>query len=369
MFVVITISIISFILACLSSRKDAKSDQCLKIAFVLLTSIQCIQYHYGTDYEGYYFNYLHDYNGNVINLIKQGYFKEPLWAFLNWALPKPYGFFVLVSFFALIQNRIYYIFIKNNVEVRYRWLAMFIYIFTTSYYLLNFSMLRQGFAIALVIFAGLKACEDKRVMAFTLVIIAALIHNSAIIFLPALLFAFYEVKYMRILVLLYVAFAYALFLSKDLIETGFLVFAEDDNQLSQYSLYASRIEAVDTGLGMGFILNSLVYIIMLWCLLRHSDQLTKSQKFFLMAASVSICFTPLQLTISGIAGRLGYYFSAFQIAAVPIAYSMLKPKKLRLMAMFILVFMTFNSYRNFYNSEDAKLSYVKPYRTIFSVLL
>ena len=56
---------------------------------------------------------------------------------------------MMVAVLNVIQNVIYYKFIKANVERTWWPIAVFIYLFSTSFYLLNFSMMRQGLVIAI----------------------------------------------------------------------------------------------------------------------------------------------------------------------------------------------------------------------------
>ena len=148
MNVVVPISIICFFLAIQASRNRLKSG--LELSFIALTVIGAIHYDYGNDYTNYLykFNESKDLSFGMDDIIN--FFRDPGWIVLC-ILFRPLGFFSMVIFLNIFQNLVYYGLIKTLVKREWWWLAVFIYIFSTNLYLINFSLMRQGLAITLII--------------------------------------------------------------------------------------------------------------------------------------------------------------------------------------------------------------------------
>ena len=182
-------SILAVFLTYLSKYKGL--EQLYNLSFVLVTIVACVHYNFGTDYPTYYEIFLRvnqSYDISSLSFASDLYV-EPGWAFINYIFSLfgvPLGFFLMVAVLSIIQNAIYYKLIKNYVTSNSRWFAMAIYLFSSTLYILNFSMMRQGFAVSLVAMALMFLCEKRFVLSILMNIFAALIHTSALIFLPFL---------------------------------------------------------------------------------------------------------------------------------------------------------------------------------------
>ena len=119
---------------------------------------------------------------------------------------------MMVAVLNVIQNVIVYKQIKNNVERKWWPLAIFVYLFFTSFYVLNFSMMRQGLVICL--FLGVWGCiKDKKcIRAFLILLLGTAIHKSALILLPFAFVGLLPIKKGRIMVLLYLALYFAIWI-------------------------------------------------------------------------------------------------------------------------------------------------------------
>ena len=136
MFVVVSTSFIAILLAYLSRYKDCKKG--LEWGFVIVTFIACIHYNYGNDYENYIALWQDIRVQNFQQLFSYGFKVEPGWVFLNRLFGFEGGFYFLVAILSIIQNYIYYRFIKEFVPRNWYWLAMLLYLCDTSLYVLNF---------------------------------------------------------------------------------------------------------------------------------------------------------------------------------------------------------------------------------------
>ena len=106
-----------------------------------------IHYDYGNDYMPYYnvYKQVTSYRFDLSGILAGDYFREPGWVLLCWFFKPIGGFFMMVAVLNLIENMLVYRTIKIYVEKKWWPLSVFIYLFSTSLYLLNFSMMRQKF--------------------------------------------------------------------------------------------------------------------------------------------------------------------------------------------------------------------------------
>ena len=367
MFLVTVISLIAVLLSYIS--KQRKYDSLFKIAFILITYIACIHYNFGTDYESYYriYNEINSSFDLKFFSVTEDYGIEPLWAFLNLVFSTfgdPIGFFMMVAFLNVVQNLIYYKLINKYVDPKNRWLAMLIYLFSTNFYLLNFSMIRQGFAISIVVLSVIYLLEDKYIKSILLVFIAGLIHTSAFIILPFLLLRLVKMENSKIIVLAlwgaFVVFLMFSSLASSMIFSilGSAIFGGYENYSSTYS---------GTGLGLGVALDSVAYIATSYILLSDSAKMTYSHKIMSILMFVSFVILPFLQYIM-ILGRIAFYFNVFSIVVLPMVYSCMKIKPIRLICMFIYLFMLCYNYIDFFNPSHWAYQGFKTYHTIFEVL-
>lgn len=114
MIVLIIASIIALLCVYLKQRK--KYVYGLEAAFIITTILAAIHYDFGPDYMVYY-NFFNNWTRDVelsFNLSDmQEVFKDPGWVILC-LLFKPIGFFGMVAVLSVVQNYIYYSFIKKR---------------------------------------------------------------------------------------------------------------------------------------------------------------------------------------------------------------------------------------------------------------
>lgn len=301
--------------------------------------------------------------------IGHGAFKDIGWVLLQRLFPGEYGFFLFVAIISIIQNYIYYALIKDYVVRKDRWKAMAIYLFTTSYYAVNFSAIRQGFAVSLFVWAVLLASKDKLWLAIAITLAAASIHASAIVFLPFLFLSKLKLKHGRLYAVLFSFVAAVLYLSTTLLKSIYTKIIGFFPLLSRnYGHYIEVMSATGDSLGFGFLLNSIMYIIMIYFIYKRFEEFTKEQKIFLLLISVSFWLIPFSIQISGIISRLGTYFTVFEIAAVPLVYSKIRNNLIRKSVGFIYTFMMLYGYYSFFFITEWSSESYAVFKTIFSVI-
>lgn len=366
MIIVISTSVIAVLFAYMSSIPKYKNLRLFQLAFIMITLIVCVRYNYGTDYESYYKSFsLTAHNPDVIRGIIEGRSRDPLWTLINWALPRQYGFFLLIAIIGATQNYIYYKFIINNVDPKDRWKALAIYLFTAEMYLYNFSMIRQGLAVALCVAATMCAGEKKYKRAIILIAIGVSIHITALIIVPFLLLSFTKLEKGKMIAIIYIVMNFALFFTSNFarnILNNVLSF-DMFNRFAEYRLTISATDSV----GLGFALGSIVYLVMIYFIAKRFNKFPFEQRLCMFMTCMSLPVVAFSLIFSSLMGRMGIYFTAFQMVTVPNVYKEIKNKIFKYPLVMIYVFMMFVGYINFFNQPWVVETY-KNYHTIFNRL-
>jgi hypothetical protein len=156
------------------------------LSAIPLFLLLALRYQVGTDYN--------TYSNAYISISRYSFFEAVPDGYVNWLgngfvfLCKTIALFAGSNYFwyhailaALAINCLYIAIFKNSVLPL---LSLFIYL-SDGYYYQLFNQSRQGLAI-LIVFISYKYIFDKKVLPFIItVLIAALVHPSALIFLPA----------------------------------------------------------------------------------------------------------------------------------------------------------------------------------------
>lgn len=336
-----------------------------RIAFFIITFIACIHYNFGTDYESYYDMYVTlSHNFSIENIFtSDNLFVEPGWAFLNLIFSgfgDPLGFILLVAFLNIIQNYIFYVLIKRYVNPKHRWLALIIYLFSSTFYILNFSMMRQGFAVSLIVLAVIFLVENKCIKGFIVVLLASLVHTSALIFIPVLLLKYFKLYNRKLLCILLWISVICMFFFNSLTSSlfNYLVVMEAFEDYQGYADFGS------TSIGIGFFLNSIPYVIISYMLLNRKLNLSRPIIVMSVIMFITLILVPFTLNITLI-GRLLYYFSVFAIVIIPNLYMRIKKPLIKYGITFIYLFMLLWGYSDFFKPSNwAYLGY-KTFHTIF----
>lgn len=364
MVIIVSVSVIAWILTCLDSLKLLKGG--LKLGFVLITIIAMIRYDYGNDYMNYYADFEEFVSLDFSDiLLFSDLFKDVGWSLFcsSLSILGPYGFFILVAFISVFTSIVYYKFIVENVDRKQYWLAMFIYLFTFDMFVLQLSMIRQGLAIALLILAYRYIGKGKLLFSLLLGLIAISFHKTSIIFLPFLLLG--RVQYEKIgkwisFVLLAVFILF--FASSSVIE---LIFG-DVMSLEIFSIYEESY-GMEEGNQMGIrrYFEFIPFFIALFYLGQKSN-VAKGNYYLVLLSTISTLLFPFT-TIIHLISRLCYYFNAFSIAAIPVTYYNIKNQCVRYT--FLFIYMGITLYIYYVRFDDSV--YTEPfahYKTIFSVL-
>jgi hypothetical protein len=289
------------------------------------------------------------------------------WAILNRLFGFSGGFFVLVALLNILQNYIYYYLIKKYVAPSNRWLAMLLYLCTSGLYLLNFSMMRQGLAVALFVAAILLLINRKLLYAILTLFIAINIHKTAVIGIPFLLLYFIPLKITRSISIIIATLGLILFFATSIASDLFISLISSVEILNQYEDMGEGLVAEES-LGLGFVLLHIPHLVFWYCLWSGTYFKNENEKLITTIAFFDILIIPFTYIGSAYMSRLEIYFLAFHVAVIPMLYSRLKNKTIRLSLKFIVVFMMLYTYRGFFQTSYWRDTFGGPFHTVFSLL-
>lgn len=374
MLIVISISVLAVVLSYLSYYRGIDRKSLFKLSFFLITFLQIIYFNYGNDYMGYYEAHSLYQIGikEMLHLksIGHGAFKDMGWAVISSCFPGNIGFFVMVGTISIIRNYIFYKFIIEYTEKKNRWKALTIYLFTSSFYLMNFSGIRQGLTVSICVLSVMLAVKRRcLILPIMLVIVSSTIHGSALVMLPFLFLTKLQFRNGKIYALLIGVTTIVLFsrisILNFLLHTAFNFVPSLE---SKYGHYLNDMASTKSSVGIGFLLNLVMYLIMLYNMIKKFDSFQKEYRIFIVLTSLGLMIIPFQLHLSGLIGRVGTYFIVFQIVTVPMVYSKIRDKLLRFCISFIYFFMMFYGYYEFlFVNKWSAVSY-RYFDTIFGVL-
>ncbi|HEY5368242.1 MAG TPA: EpsG family protein [Hanamia sp.] len=354
MVATLLVGIISVLFAFLAKYKETKWG--LIASFTVIFIFLALRYDFGNDYMGYLegFNNVNSYG--EINYFGKYYNYEIGWLVLI-RLFHNYGFFSMVGFLALLNCIIYYRFIKKYVEVKYYWLAVFIYVFDPRFMLIQASAMRQSLAIGIFILS-IDYIYKKDLIRFALCIgIASLYHSSALILFPAYFLGFIHKKGNKYSGML----LFGIFISLFLFPASFASYINSviAAYFQKYEIYQGAAGTIGTGIGV-------LYASGMFLLVLFYDKFQSGQHALLFKiAIVSFLFIPLSLMIALIS-RVGMYFTPSIIIVYPRILKSINSTAYKVIFIIPFFLVTGYVFVTFFNSELWRTNY-GVYKTIFSV--
>ncbi len=320
MYIVISCSVLALFLTYLEAKGKLKEG--MKWAFILMSIISAIHYDYGNDY----MTYLELYNNivaapfNLPEVMSKSVFRDPGWAILCYIFNifGKYGFFVLVAFIGIFENIVFYKSIRTYLPQRSWALGTFLYLFNVNLFLLNFSMLRQGFVIAIFLAIWPLVKERKWLMSLIIILISSTIHKSGMLLLPFSFWGYFPLKNGKTTVFFFVCICLALLFSSTLLENIFSA----TMSLSEDFEYMGEKHADNVALGIGNLYLLLPFVAYLSYI--YADTNLENKRSVLLA-SIAIVMTPF-LSLMPLASRIIMYFEAYSVIALPIAITAIRNK-------------------------------------------
>lgn len=362
MYIVIFTSFIALLLTFLESKKIIPNG--MRWGFVLVTFLGCIHYDYGNDYMNYMNDYKMDtkYPFDLIAIITDEYIKEPGWVLLSYLFKPIGGFFMMVAALNIFQNIIVYKTIKKYVEKNWWPMAVFIYLFSTCFYLLNFSMMRQGLVVCVFLWSWQWIVEKKWIKTIVVLFVCANIHKSALVLLPFAFWGFIPMKNGKFLVLSIIVVFASLWMMSSLM-SDILLSLMVIEEVADYAMKYGDSTDVET-FRMGYLLGLIPFFLALRYLFFDKSEDGQGRKPLVALSVVPFLIDPFSSLIPLIS-RVSYYFIAYQILAFPVIYKYVNHYLLRYIFLFIYVLLILYTYLGFFSSPVWIGKYTV-FKTIFS---
>lgn len=360
MYIVIFCSFLALLLTYLDSRHILKGG--MKWGFILVTLLAVIHYDYGNDYMGYY-NIYKGFLGysSITSVLDSDVYRDFGWAAINYLFQYLGGFFSLVAVVSIIEGLVYYQAIRRYLPRDLWWFGTFIYLFATSFYLLNFSMLRQGLVIAIFI-AVYPLIENKKWwLAAPILYLCSFVHGSALLLVPFAFWGFLPIKNGKAWVIAFAVILVAMYLSSQFLASIPQFVMENTDAFEYYEDTYSESDTT-TKFGLGFVIYLIPTIVTI--LFLGNKKADESTKRLVALSCLGAFFTPLS-TVVPMIGRVGMYFGVFRIMALPVSYRAISNKTVRVGLTALYVAIILFDYYLFFNSEVFGEHY-KEFQTIFS---
>lgn len=367
MLFIFFISVVAFYFSILDSK--GKSDNGLKYAFIILGIVAAIRYNYGGDYMSYMeeFKKVGDYSFSEIIFLQEklqfvdAAFKD-IGAALLYRLFKPLGFLTFSAVISICETLIYYQFIRENVERKNYWLAVYVFLFQFDHYVLPMSMIRQGLTIALFVWSWHFLKEKKIIVPILIAIVSVTIHKSAVITFPFVLLRLLPMRNGKVVAIVLASVLMFCFLSSGFV--GNLYNSVIDNEFME--IYAKSYED-DAIVALGVIRKILVFIpfiVALIFLLKVQNE--ENTIYLVVLSAIGTLIVPFTFVVMMIS-RLSYYFNIFMVATIPLTFSALRKPILRYGSTFLIMISLMYQYFDIFLNSVFTKSFAT-YHTVFSLL-
>lgn len=325
----------------------------LLMSFLSVFIISAIRFGIGTDYFMYKSIYLTAASGVGPEQLSKLYQVEPGWATLNYLLGLVFKngqtIFIVVALISTICVYKGIIYFDKRINTGF---AIFVYLIIL--YLPSFNILRQGFALS-ILMISFKYIEEKKIVKFILILALAMsFHYTAILFLPVYYILNKDIGKVKWIIIL--ACVILVFINyNDLI-----------NLIIGLGPYFEKYSKYET---QGFIkINKtflILQIIMLMFIAVCNKALKQKDKF--MHRMLSMYYISIILSFLGslvsFAGRADLYFSISQIIFLPYMCKNLFKEKNKIVAyVVIIIYLLIFWYICYYYSGNNQCF---PYKTIF----
>ena len=290
-------------------------------AFLVATIFLCIRYEWGNDYASYLSSFF-DYNSfsfGLFNIESSGSLRghnEYGWVILNRLFGKlGVGFFGFVMVISIFENWILYHMVKKYVNPKYYWVAVFFWVFSTSF-CVNASMIRQYFCICLyMIVADLmiqKKVKGYLLWAIGIILLGSTVHRSFIVMIISLPLFYIHIIRNRISIIwisaIVIVFVIWSFVGRSITAPLMLNILEDNEELSDYMNYVELGGDISVNTGLGMLFRYILLVV--WILLL--PKIEKEKQSFVILIIASYFFDVIR-GITPMASRLTLYLTALSM--------------------------------------------------------
>ncbi|MDR7238766.1 EpsG family protein [Neobacillus drentensis] len=284
----------------LLERNNKFSKVSLKIILLLLILFVGLRYQVGNDYAEYY---------TYHSLIQQGvtnYF-EPLFTLLNYITPTPDLMFFVSSVISFIFLYLAFRYFAPNNGI-----LLFTLYFGIYLIIFDIHIIRQGIAIAMVLYSWKFAVESKMIKFFSLVLIAMGFHSSAVVALPAYFLT--KVKFTKQLKITLLSIStiifFILLFFKDLV---FNIISLIPLFERYATVYLDPEFSSTEPISFGFMLNIIAFFILEYIIVKRPTSFNNPRIQFVEKIFFISILASILLRFSSIALRLNYYYQISNI--------------------------------------------------------
>ena len=318
------------------------------VLIVFLIIFLGIRYEVGNDYTTYYANYLGINFGTSFVTAK-----EPLYWLSNYIFSFEififiYGFF---TFYLLRKSIIFFAYSRFLVITLLVYYCLYFVIF-------NVHLIRQGLAISIVLYSYTYLFKNEYKKYSLLVLIAFLIHTSAIFCLPFGFLFNKNIKLKYQIGLLIVSILIAL--NSSIFTNLFYSIASSLPYLNSYLEIYRVGELENYGLSTGIIFDICLLVFFMF----NIKKLNAKERFLYNIFFISVILS-LLLIINPAALRLNYYFRISNIFLLPLIYIYFKNKMIPFLIIIVIsvtyLIISFST-EGTYGRGDRNLNY----KTIFN---
>lgn len=355
MLVTFVVGVVVVFLAYLVSL--TRNPRYLFVSFIILFFYLALRYDFGNDYMNYY-NIFDDIKrsnwSEVYRLANVNQFGETMefgYIYLNKVFSSFTNFYFFIAFQSFLFCFVYYQLIAKHVNYHLVWLSLFILVFHISLLVRNLSGIRQAFAVFCFIYSIRYLINRSFIRYLFCIILAVLFHYSAIILLP-LYFVFTTKQVSKLESMVYVALYILLVFSGEFIlyPIKFVV----SNYLPKYFSYIENQDIGSVSSGLGVMINSVLYII----ILLFGEKGSASDRVFYRIIAVFILLSPISMVVGNF-DRLTLYFAPALLIIIPHFITNKDAPKL-LKTTFIVIFLMMTVY-NAYLHYTSPVFYDKNY--------
>lgn len=363
MYIVIFCSLLAILFTYLESVGKMKNG--MRWGFILITLLAVIHYDYGNDYMSYYQTY-REVTSLPFNLkvIMEGYYyREPGWTLLCFLFKYLGGFFAMVAVLNIVQNIIFYRFIRDNLQIEWRAMAVFIYVCSTNLYLMNFSMMRQGFAAAVFLALWPLIKQRKFIPVVVIMYIMSFIHSSAQFLIPIAFWGYIPFKNGKLTAFIYSALFVLIWFGSSFIDETLKNLMAIDAFEGFMETYGDETNTNTRGLG--FILKTMPFFVALYYFLRNEVEEGNNNSICALGMG-GLLLKPFASAIP-LLGRFFVYFSVYSIVALPLCYKSIENKTLRIGLIGLFSLIVFYDYITFF-SNPIWVDKFTEFHTIFEAI-
>lgn len=345
----------------------------LKVVFFITTFFLSIRYMWGNDYPEYlgYFNFFNGYSFGLFDITSSGEIykrNEFGWVILNRLFGSiGFGFFGLVIVLSIFENWIMYRVISKHVDPKYYWVAIFFYIFSTSF-AVNASMMRQYFCICLYMLV-VDLMIDKNVRGYLwwsigLILFGTCFHTTNIVMILTLPFFFINFNSSKIpyiwMIVIAVGFLLWNLLGYSLMDSTIAMIMRNSDEYSSYEAYL-EMENAGANSGLGMIFRYVMFIV--WLLLL--PQFEEKDKQAIIILGLISYFLDVAVAVVPLATRFQAYFTILDMVRWAWLVQVARKHPLLYVLFVAQIAITARVFYGFYYSEVwTDLTF--QYQTIFS---